>query len=306
MMVTLHARLDASGRPHDMTTEIWSGTHGQRPGVGGATLLPADALPKPPPPRQAFDVPEDRGGGATRNGVPLYDIAAKRMLHHLTLPMPVRTSSLRGLGAIVNIFAIEGFMDELAEMAGEDAVDYRLSMLSPDPRAAHILKRCAELSGWKDRGEAGSGKGLGIALARYKNISAYAAIAAEVEVDEDVRVHRVWCVADAGLVINPDGVKNQLEGGIVQAISWALKEQVQLGGDGVRSRDWESYPVIRFSDVPEIVCELVEASEHRPLGVGECVIGPTIAAVGNAVAHALGQRIRDLPMTRERIVAALT
>lgn len=305
-LVTVHARLDANGRPHDFTTEIWSGTHGQRPGVGGATLLPADALPKPPPPRQPFDVPEDRGGGATRNGVPLYDIAAKRMLHHLTIPMPVRTSSLRGLGAIINIYAIESFMEELAEMAGEDAVDYRLSMLKTETRAAHILKRVAELSSWKGRGEAGTGSGLGIAVARYKNISAYAAIAAQVEVDEHVRVNKIWCVADAGLPINPDGIKNQLEGGIVQATSWALKEQVQLGGVGVLSRDWDSYPVIRFSEVPETVTELVDAREHPPLGVGECVIGPTIAAIGNAVYHALGVRVRDLPMTRDRIVAALS
>jgi CO/xanthine dehydrogenase Mo-binding subunit len=218
----------------------------------------------------------------------------------------VRTSSLRGLGAIINIFAIESFLEELAEMAGEDAVDYRLSMLTSDPRAARILKRCAELSGWKDRGEGATGKGLGIALARYKNISAYAAIAAEIEVDEHVSVRRIWCVADAGLAINPDGIRNQLEGGIVQAISWALKEQVQLGGDGVRSRDWESYPVIRFSEVPEIVTELVDAQEHPPLGVGECVIGPTIAAIGNAVTHALGTRVRDLPLTRDRIMAALS
>lgn len=305
MMVTLHAHLDASGRPHDMTTEIWSGTHGQRPGVGGATLLPADALPKPPPPRQPFDVPEDRGGGATRNGIPLYGIAARRMLHHLTIPMPVRTSSLRGLGAIINIFAIEGFMDDLAAMANEDPVAYRLSMLSSDPRAARVLERCAQMCGWAQRGAGGEGKGLGIALARYKNVSAYAAIAAEVEVEEQVRVTRVWCAADAGLAINPDGLKNQLEGGVVQAISWALKEQVQLGGDGVRSRDWDSYPVIRFSEVPQTFVELIAASEHPPLGVGECAIGPTIGAVGNAVAHALGVRIRDLPMTRDRIVAAL-
>lgn len=305
-MVTVHAHLDGNGRPHDFTTEIWSGTHGQRPGVGGATLLPADALPKPPPPRSPFDVPEDRGGGATRNGIPIYDIAAKRMLHHLTIPMPVRTSSLRGLGAIINIYAIESFLEELAEMAGEDAVDYRLSMLTSEPRAARILKRCAELSGWKDRGEGGTGSGLGIAVARYKNISAYSAIAAQVEVDEHVRVQKVWCVTDAGLAINPDGLRNQLEGGIVQATSWALKEQVKLGGEGVLSRDWESYPVVRFSEVPDIVTELVDAREHPPLGVGECVIGPTIAAIGNAVHHALGVRVRDLPMTRDRIMAALS
>jgi CO/xanthine dehydrogenase Mo-binding subunit len=304
-VVTLHAHVDDKGFPHDFTTEIWSGTHAQRPGVGGATLLPADALPKPPPPRAPFDVPEDRGGGSTRNGVPLYDIAARRILHHLTIDMPVRTSSLRGLGAILNIFAIEAFMDDLAAMAGEDSVVYRLALLKSDLRAHRLLARCAEMCGWNSRGAAGSGKGLGIAIGRYKNISAYAAVAAEVEVEEHVRVTRVWCAADAGLVINPNGITNQLEGGIVQATSFAIKEQVRLGGDGVRSRDWDSYPVLRFSEVPEMVCELMDAREHPPLGVGECTIGPTVGAIGNAVAHALGTRIRDLPMTRERIIAAL-
>jgi nicotinate dehydrogenase subunit B len=146
----------------------------------------------------------------------------------------------------------------------------------------------------------------GIAFARYKNLAAYAAIVAEVEVEDSVRVTRVWCAADAGLVINPDGAINQLEGGIVQAVSWALKEGVRLDTAGISSRDWESYPVLRFSEVPEIACELVGAvSDNPPLGIGEASGGPTVAAIGNAVAHALGARLRDLPLTRERVMAAL-
>jgi nicotinate dehydrogenase subunit B len=146
----------------------------------------------------------------------------------------------------------------------------------------------------------------GIAFARYKNLAAYAAIVAEVEVGESVRVTRIWCAADAGLVINPDGAINQLEGGIVQAVSWALKEGVRLDTAGISSRDWESYPVLRFSEVPEIACELVGAvSDNPPLGIGEASGGPTVAAIGNAVAHALGARIRDLPLTRDRVMAAL-
>jgi nicotinate dehydrogenase subunit B len=117
---------------------------------------------------------------------------------------------------------------------------------------------------------------------------------------------RVWCAADAGLVINPDGAINQLEGGIVQAVSWALKEGVRLDASGISSRDWEGYPVLRFSEVPEIAVELVEpAADRSALGVGEASGGPTVAAIGNAVAHALGARIRDLPLTRERVMAAL-
>jgi CO/xanthine dehydrogenase Mo-binding subunit len=146
---------------------------------------------------------------------------------------------------------------------------------------------------------------MGIGLARYKNVSAYAAVVAAVEVDEAVRVTEIWCAVDAGLVINPDGVVNQVEGNIVQAISWALIEEARFGEHGVASLDWQTYPVIRFRDIPEIHVELVDASAHDPLGVGECAGGPAAAAIGNAVAHALGTRIRDMPMTRERIIEAL-
>jgi CO/xanthine dehydrogenase Mo-binding subunit len=153
---------------------------------------------------------------------------------------------------------------------------------------------------------AGSGHGRGIGFARYKNLAAYAAVVAEVEVDESVHLLRVWCAADAGLVVNPDGAINQLEGGIIQAASWALKEGVRLDGGGIASRDWDSYPVLRFSEVPEVSVELVgPAADHPPLGVGEASGGPTAAAIGNAVAHALGARLRDLPLTRERVMAAL-
>ena len=151
-----------------------------------------------------------------------------------------------------------------------------------------------------------SGTGRGIAFARYKNMAAYAAVVAEVAVDESVRLVRVWCAADAGLVINPDGAINQLEGGIIHGASWALKEGVRLDTVGISSRDWEGYPVLRFSEVPEIAVELIDpAADRPPLGIGEAAGGPTVAAIGNAVAHALGMRIRDLPMTRDRVMAAL-
>jgi len=320
MVTTVHATLDGAGRPIDWTTQIWSGRHSSRPG-GGGNLLAAEALPDPPPappPTESSNPP----GAGTRNGEPLYDFPAKRIHHHLIAETPVRTSSLRGLGATLNVFAIESFMDELALEAGEDPVQYRLSILK-DPRARAVIEKVAEMSSWptkstlsptggegRVRGSAaaggGSTKGRGIAFARYKNIAAYAAIVAEVEVEEEVRVIRVWCAADAGLVINPDGATNQLEGGIVQAISWALKEGVRLDTAGISSRDWESYPVLRFSEVPEIEVALLNpVSDNPPLGVGEASGGPTVAAIGNAVAHALGARLRDLPLTRERVMAAL-
>ncbi len=303
MVVTAQAVLDAAGKPEDWTTEIWSGRHGARPG-GGGNLLAAEALPDPPPAPPLTESSAAPGAG-TRNGEPLYALPAKRIVHHLIAETPVRTSSLRGLGATLNVFAIESFLDELAEEAGADPVAYRLSMLS-DPRARAVVEKVAAMSFWRPGQPGGAGRGRGIGFARYKNIAAYCAVVADVEADEEVRVGRIWCAADAGLVINPDGAKNQLEGGIVQAISWALKEGVRLDSGGISSRDWESYPVIRFSEIPEIDCELLGAvSDNPPLGIGEASGGPTVAAIGNAVAHALGARIRDLPMNRERVMAAL-
>jgi nicotinate dehydrogenase subunit B len=303
MVVTVQAALDEAQRAADWTTEIWSGRHTSRPG-GGGNLLAAEALPNPPPPPPASESSYPPGAG-TRNGEPLYDFGAKRIVHHLIAETPVRTSSLRGLGATLNVFAIESSMDELAARAGKDPVEYRLSVLS-DPRARAVVEQVARLADWKAGLPAGAGRGRGIGFARYKNLAAYAAVVAEVEVDEAVRVLRVWCAADAGLVINPDGAINQLEGGIIHGASWALKEGVRLDGSGISSRDWEGYPVLRFTEVPEVVVELVNpAADLPPLGVGEASGGPTVAAIGNAVAHALGARIRDLPLTRERVMAAL-
>jgi CO/xanthine dehydrogenase Mo-binding subunit len=304
MLVTLHVDLDGKGRPTDWTTEIWSATHVQRPGSGSGYLLATEAFADPPPEVKPTDPPEARGGGGTRNAVPIYDIAAHRILHHLVQRPPVRTSALRGLGALPNVFAIEMLMDELAAKAGEDPLAYRLSILS-EKRARRILELVAERANWKARGAGGSGKGLGLAMARYKNRAAYAAVAASVTVQETVRVDRVWAVVDAGLVVNPDGARNQLEGGIIQAVSWTLKEQVKLDAHGIASRDWDSYPILRFSEVPEMQAEFVDGAGNPSLGVGECTVGPTAAAIGNAVAHALGVRIHDMPLTRERIMAAL-
>jgi nicotinate dehydrogenase subunit B len=303
MVVTAQVVVDRSGSPADWTTEIWSGRHTSRPG-GGGNLLAAEALPDPPPHPPAVEGTFPPGAG-TRNGEPLYDFPAKRIVHHLIAETPVRTSSLRGLGATLNVFAIESSMDELAERAGRDPVEYRLSVLS-DLRARAVVEHVAQLSGWQAGLPSGTGRGRGIAFARYKNMAAYAAVVAEVAVDESVRLVRAWCAADAGLVINPDGAINQLEGGIIHGASWALKEGVRLDTYGISSRDWESYPVLRFSEVPEVTVELVDPMADLPcLGVGEASGGPTVAAIGNAVAHALGTRLRDLPLTRERVMAAL-
>jgi nicotinate dehydrogenase subunit B len=305
MVVGLRAVLDANSRPADWTIDVWSPVHAQRPGMNGhANLLGAEALPDaPPPPALINDVADDAGGGASRNAQALYDLPRHTLVHHLLPDVAVRTSSLRGLGAFANIFAIESFMDELAEIAGEDPVAYRLSLMS-DPRARHVIETAAEMADWFGT-TAHDSRARGFGFARYKNRAAYAAVVAEVEVDESVRLTRVWAAVDAGLVINPDGAANQIEGGIIQAASWTLKESVRFADGRVASDSWESYPILRFSEVPEIDIRFVEARDQPTLGLGEASLGPTAAAIGNAVARALGRRIRVLPLTRERIMATL-
>lgn len=304
MLVQLAVWLDENNRPSDWTTEIWSPTHVQRPGSGSGYLLASEAISEPLAPPVVQDPPEARGGGGTRNAVPLYDVPSHRIHHHLIDEAPVRTSALRTLGALPNVFAIEGLIDQIAISAGEDPVAYRLSILS-DERACRVIEAAAEASGWSERSPGGHGRGLGLGFARYKNMAAYAAVAVALTVDEEVRLDHIWIACDAGLVVNPDGVRNQLEGGALQGASWTLKEQVRMQGQGVTTLDWESYPILKFSEVPEVETVLIDAPNEPSLGVGECSVGPTAAAIGNAVAHALGVRLYDMPLSRERIMAAL-
>lgn len=305
MTVRMQAALDARGRPLDWTHEVWSAVHGQRPGMAGnVNLLAATALPNAPPPPEPVDVPDAGGGGGVRNAATLYDFPRQRVVHHLLTRMPVRTSSLRTLGGFANVFAAESFMDELADAAGEDPVTYRLSLMS-EPRARRAIESVARLCDWSGRGERSSGTARGLGFARYKNKAGYAAVVAEVEVDEAVRVKHVWCAVDGGLIIAPDGARNQIEGGVIQAASWTLKEAVRFDAGKVASVTWDEYPILRFSEVPAVEIALIDAQDEPPLGLGEVVHGPTAAAIGNAVAHALGARIRNLPLTRERIMAAV-
>jgi CO/xanthine dehydrogenase Mo-binding subunit len=310
-IIELRAMLGPDQRPADWSIEIWSPPHARRPGMNSnLNLLGAEALPDAAPLNEPADVPDERGGGATRNAYAIYDLPRHRLIHHLLPRVPLRTSSLRGLGAWGNVFAIESFIDELAQAAGEDPVSYRLSLLS-DTRARRVVETAAQMSGWFESRGAGEGRevkggcALGFGFARYKNIASYAAVVAKVEVEEEVRLKRVWCAVDAGLVISPDGAKNQIEGGIIQGASFVLKERVRFEGGKVATATWEDYPILRFSEAPEIDIRLIEAPNEPALGLGEASVGPTGAAIGNAVARALGQRIRDLPLTRERIMAVL-
>lgn len=302
MLMELSAELDASGRLVDYTAEIWNTPHTGARGTAVAESALAGYVPPPPPPQRLM--PDgSRFSGGLLNATPSYDIEATRTLEHV-VETPIRSSSLRSLGGAPNTFAAESFIDELAEAAGQEPLAYRLGMLS-DPRGRAVLTRLAEMCEWTRRWEAGTGRGLGLAYDRHRGRGAMVACAAEVEVDTEVRLVRLWCACDGGLIINPDGARNQIEGGMIMAASWTLKEQVKLGGPGIASTTWDDYPILRFDEVPPVEIELLNTRDPRPFGLGEVSQGPVMAAIGNAVAHALGTRIRDLPLTREKIAAAL-
>jgi nicotinate dehydrogenase subunit B len=305
MVIKIDGTISPTGDIVDWSSQIWSGPHGQRPHAHGPVNLLAAAHVDPPiqfP--EAYEVLSRFAGGA-RNSEPAYDLPHRKIVLHSLPGLPFRTSALRTLGGYANVFATESFMDELADAAGADPVEFRLRYLS-DSRARRVIETAVNSAGWQFNGERGIGRAAGIGFARYKNSAAYVAVIANVEVDQDVRVSRVVAAVDAGLVINPDGVINQIEGGIMQSISWTLKEQVLFDGRRVTTRTWEQYPILRFDEVPALQVELIERPDSPPLGVGEAAQGPAAAAVANAVARALDLRVRDLPITRERIVAAGT
>jgi nicotinate dehydrogenase subunit B len=304
MAIAIEADLDQVGEVVGWRHDVWSNGHVSRPGrTQTPTLLAASQLARPFERSVAINPPLVNGGGSERNAVPGYDFPAWRITNHRLLTMPLRTSSLRSLGAFGNVFAIESFMDELAAERGEDPLAFRLRHLR-DPRARAVLESAASRAGWRSRGKR-DGIGHGLGYARYKNAGAYCAVVAEIEGDENIRVRRLVIAGDVGEVINPDGVANQLEGGAIQATSWTVKEAVRFDRAQVTSGVWESYPILRFSEVPEVQVEIIARPTEPPLGAGEMAMGPTAAAIANAICDALGVRVRDLPITRERIISAM-
>jgi nicotinate dehydrogenase subunit B len=307
MAIELAAATDAEGNVTAWRHELWSPGHGLRPGRAATpTLLGSWHLEKPYARLPSVDAPRAAGGGADRNAEPIYAFPATDVLCHRVLDVPVRTSSLRALGAYANVFAIESFMDELAQAASRSPLEYRLAQLR-DTRAIAVLRAVAELAGWNDAAPrpAGEGHGRGMGFARYKSVGAYCAVIADVEVAEQVRVRRLCIAVDVGMVVNPDGVRQQIEGGALQALSWTLMEAARFDRTRLLGQNWEDYPMLRFSQVPQVDIVIVERPGEPSLGSGEASLGPTAAAIGNAVFDALGVRVRDLPLTPERIMLAM-
>jgi CO/xanthine dehydrogenase Mo-binding subunit len=298
--------LDAAGNIVAWDYAVWSNTHSTRPG-GAGQLLAARNLERPfaPPPPRPIPLP---AGGGDRNAIPLYQLPQARVVSHFVPEMKLRVSALRALGAYMNVFAIESFMDELARAAELDPVAFRLKHLA-DPRAREVVTIAAERFGWSAGARPASGRGRGFAFARYKNLAAYAAVAVEVAVDREsgrVRLVRAVAAVDSGEAVNPDGIRNQIEGAILQAASWTLYEAVRFEARGIVSRDWSTYPILGFGAAPERVeVHVVDRPGTPYLGTGEAGQGPTAAALANAVADATGVRIRELPLSAARVKAAI-
>jgi len=305
MVSSARAQLDTSGNIADWQYEVWSNTHSTRPGRAG-NLAAATQLQTPftPPPPEA--IPQPAGGG-DRNAIPYYKFGNARVVHHFIPTMPLRVSALRSLGAYMNVFSIESFMDELAKTAAADPVDFRLRHLE-DPRARAVVTTAAERFGWAAYRRQ-QGRGRGFAFARYKNLAAYTAVACEAEVDREsgrLRLMRAVAAVDSGEAVNPDGIRNQIEGGIIQSLSWTLYEAVTFDTMRITSTDWGTYPILRFASVPDSIEVNVISRPGAPfLGTGEAAQGPTAAALANALADATGVRIRELPFTSARVKAAI-
>jgi nicotinate dehydrogenase subunit B len=306
MVTKLKASLDGNGAIADWNFEVWSNTHSMRPGGAGSMLAAQHmaqsfAVPAPKP----LPLPE---GGGDRNAIPIYTFPNAHVVHHFIPAMPLRISAMRSLGAYHNVFSIESFMDELAVAAGADPVEFRLKHLD-DPRGREVIEKAAQGFGWLKGQQAPQDRGFGFAFARYKNLAAYCAIATEVEVNRETgrpRLVRAVAAVDSGQVVNPDGLINQIEGAIVQSMSWTLYESVTFDDTRITSIDWQTYPILRFNSVPEnIEVHIINRPGKPFLGSGETGQGPAAASIANAIADATGKRLRDLPLTRKRIKDAI-
>jgi len=314
MVVRVEASLGTDGLLRKWTQTVWGHGHGTRPGRGQTpALLGAWQTADPVPVTLAVNAAMAVGGGSERNAQPPYDIPAVKVINHRVLHMPFRVSAMRALGAPVNVLAAESVMDELAQQQSQDPLTFRLAHLrgTTHARAAAVLQKAADMAGWistpvhHQPNNKPDGWGKGLAYARYKNTGAFCAVVVELVVAEKVKLHKIWIAADLGHVVDPDGAINQLEGGALQAASWALYEAAQLSPQGITSNNWTGYPILKFSDIPEVSVALMPGADHASLGAGECSAGPTCAAIANAVFDAIGVRVRHMPFTPDNLMRAI-
>jgi len=297
------AGLDENGRIIGWDYAVWTPTHSSRPSggaAGGANFVAAQLTGATPASRPSL--------GGDRNSRHTYTVPSTRVVAHLLQSAPLRTSSFRGLGSPQNSFANESFMDELAIAAGADPVEFRLRHLS-DPRAIAVVRAVAQLAKWEPRishskntGALANGpvRGRGMAFVQYEGTEAYVAAVVDVDVDvgaHTVRVARAYVAHDCGLIVNPDGLTNQIEGNVIQGISRTLKESVTFDRSRVTSLDWRSYPILTFAEVPESIdVAVIDHPELPSVGAGEAATSPIPGAIANAIFDATGKRLRDVPL----------
>jgi CO/xanthine dehydrogenase Mo-binding subunit len=306
MITEVEAAVDGGNRIVNWNYDVWSNPHNNRPVSAGGVLVGTEVS-------QSFEVPEGKPipmpeGDGSRNSNPLYDLPSTNVIYHFIKDMPIRVSALRSLGAHLNVFSIESMFDELALKAGVDPLDMRLDHMADD-RARRVMLTAAEAFGWKTRRKVEPLQGFGMGFARYKNLGAYCAVFMEINVERDtgrLTVRRVEADVDCGEVVSPDGIRNQVEGAIIQSLSWCTREA--SGNDGTlrTAIDWSTYPILRFRDVPEEMNISVQQQPGKPfLGVAECGQGPASAALANALADATGIRFAHMPITNEKIRSAI-
>ncbi|HZD91651.1 MAG TPA: molybdopterin cofactor-binding domain-containing protein, partial [Pseudolabrys sp.] len=308
MIARARGAVDGNGMISGWDYELWSMTFTTRPGGPPANLMPAWYLPQKAGPPEGSQIPLP-GGGGDRNAVPTYNLPNTHIVYHyVTQTLPLRISALRSLGGYLNVFAVESFMDELAKHAKADPVAFRLKHVT-DPRAKAVIDMAADKFGWAKANALPPYRGRGFAYVRYETIKAYCAVAVEIEVNPDsgqIRVVRAVAAVDSGDAANPNGIENQIQGCIIQATSWTLYESVDFSQTEITSRDWGSYPILRFNAVPDSVDVHVINRPGTPfLGTGEAGMGPASAAIANALADATGVRLRDLPLTADKVKAAM-
>jgi CO/xanthine dehydrogenase Mo-binding subunit len=304
-LIGVSGAVSADGRILDWRTELWIPKTTR--GLPNIPLLAPEAA-------GLEHVPGLNAGLISQNGDPPYAAESIQVIAHWLKDAPLRPAPIRSPGKPANCFAVESFVDELAAAAGVDPVEFRMRGLK-DPRAIEVLKRTAALMKWQSQPyqlastNAAVARGRGISFVHYKHSETYVGMGMEVAVERAsgrITVERVACAHDCGQIINPDGVRAQIEGSILQTISRVLMEEVMFDRSRVLSVDWASYPILRFSGVPKIDIELIDRPTEKPLGAGEAACAAVGAALGNAVHNATGARLRTVPFTPERVKLALT
>ncbi len=306
MMMEVYGGLDEAGNVVAWDYHVWSPSHVARARLAGQ-LVTSQLINRQPAPQSRFSF------GAERNAPTNYSFPVQRVTVHYLPNSILRASSFRSLGGAENTFANESFVDELAAAAGLDPIEFRLRCLQGEREQA-VLRAAAKEAGWDPRPSPRADRsaraviGRGVAFARYENDQAIVACIAQVEVEREsgvVRAKRIVVAHDCGLVINPDGVRNQIEGNVIQSLSRALKEEVQFDEFHIKSVDWQTYPILKFSEVPPVDIVLIDHPEEPAVGAGEPSTVTTAAAVANAIFDATGARLRQIPFTPERVKAAL-